>query len=244
MLPKVLGKTFHASGSKRPIPVELEGYKPKKDEGSNRFSVVVKRKKEPGKDGSKSVAAPAQCAKEIERAIGCALIHLSPAATTSVRIGLSNFSAKQVSENIDAVVNGMVEKFIPKGWRNVKAIHIKGPNTMALPIWLAEELWIDEGAVLEPEEAEERRIAAIEKKKEKKGRKLLGDGKVDEAGGKKRKLEDTDFSEEIKERRQKLRAQKKELRDAEGGMSRREKAKEDGKEKVKKSKRPKIVDGE
>ena len=237
MLPKILGKTFYAGGTKRPVPVELEGYKPKKDESAKKFSVV---KKKPEREDSKSVAPPAQCAKEIERALGCALIHLSPAATTSVKVGLSNFTAKQISENIDAVVNGMVEKFIAKGWRNVKAIHVKGPNTMALPIWLADELWIDEAAVLEPEEVEELRLAAIAKKKAKKGRKLLENGTGTDAGGKKRKLEDTDFSQEIKERREKLRAQKKEMREAEDGMSRREKAKEEGKEKVKKQKRRKI----
>ena len=175
-------------------------------------------KKKPDTEASKSVASPAQCAKEIERALGCALIHLSPAATTSVKVGLSTFTAKQVSENVAAVVNGMVEKFIAKGWRNVKAIHLKGANTMALPVWLADELWVDEGAVLEAEEVEERQLAAIERKKGKTGKKMLEGGKEGVEGGKKRKLEDTDFSLEIKERREKLRAQKRELRDAAAGV--------------------------
>lgn len=181
-------------------------------------------KKKPDTEASKSVASPAQCAKEIERALGCALIHLSPAATTSVKVGLSTFTATQVSENVAAVVNGMVEKFVAKGWRNVKAIHIKGANTMALPIWLADELWVDEGAVLEAEEVEERQLAAIETKKGKKGRKMLegGKGGADRKEGgegeKKRKLEDTDFSLEMKERREKLRAQKRELGGAVAGV--------------------------
>lgn len=181
-------------------------------------------KKKPEAEDSKSVASPAQCAKEIERALGCALIHLSPAATTSVKVGLSTFIAKQVSENVEAVVNGMVEKFIAKGWRNVKAIHIKGANTMALPVWLADELWVDEGAVLEAEEVEERQLAAIERKKGKKGRKMLEGGKEGGEGGRKRKLEDTDFSLVMKERREKLRAQKRELRGAVAGAGREEKA--------------------
>lgn len=239
LLPKVLGKTFY-TGSKRPIPIDLEGYKPKADKSSERFSVVVKKKKSDEKEDAKSVATPAQCAKEITRALDSALIHLSPAATTSIKVGLSTFSAKQISENVEAVVNGMVEKFITKGWRNIKAIHIKGPSTMALPIWLADELWLDEGAILESEEAEEQKLAAIEKKKQKKARRLLVTGTEDGAGAKKRKLEDTDFSAEIKERREKLRAQKRELREKEETGSRREKAKDEGKEKVKKSKRRKV----
>lgn len=181
-------------------------------------------KKKPDTEASKSVASPAQCAKEIERALGCALIHLSPAATTSVKVGLSTFTAKQVSENVAAVVNGMVEKFIAKGWRNVKAIHLKGANTMALPVWLAGELWVDEGAVLEAEEVEERQLAAIERKKGKTGKKMLEGGKEGVEGGKKRKLGDTNFSLEIKERREKLRAQKRELRGAVAGVGGEEKA--------------------
>ena len=215
-LPKILGKIFYAGGTKRPIPVSLEAYKPKEDTGAERFSVVVKKNKA-DTENKKSAAPPAQCAKEIERTIGCALIHLSPAATTSVRIGLSNFTAKQISENIGVVVSGMLDRFITKGWRNVKAIHIKGSNTMALPIWLADELWIDDGAVLEPKEAEERRVAAIEQKKEKKGRKLLKGKAGDEVGAKKQKIEDTDFSEEMKQRREKLRAQKRQLREVDTG---------------------------
>lgn len=231
LLPAFLGKTFYASGAKRPIPITLEGYKPKKDEAGKRFSVVVKKK--PENEDSKSVASPTQCAKEIERALACALIHLSPAATTSVKIGRSTFTAKQVAENVAAVVNGMVEKFVAKGWRNVKAVHVKGANTMALPVWLADELWLDEGAVLEKEEVEEREVAEIERKKGRKGRKVLEGGKAGaggkgEKGGKeggegakKRKLEDTYFSVEMKERREKLRAQKRELR---AGQDKAEKA--------------------
>ncbi|KAK4891182.1 hypothetical protein LTR28_002504, partial [Elasticomyces elasticus] len=52
-------------------------------------------------------------------------------------------------DNIEAVVTGLVEKYVPKQWRGVRAFHIKGPNTMALPIWLADELWEDEADVLE-----------------------------------------------------------------------------------------------
>lgn len=232
LLPNFLGKTFYTGGAKRPIPITLEGYKPKKDETGKRFSVVVKKKSET--EDSKSVASPAQCAKEIARALGCALIHLSPAATTSVKVGLSMFTATQVAENVAAVVSGMVEKFIAKGWRNVKAIHIKGANTMALPIWLADELWIDEGAVLEAGEVEERQLAAVERKKEKKRRKMLEGGKEGAEGGKKRKLEDTDFSLEIKERREKLRAQKRELREGVAGVGGKEKAEKGagGKEKA------------
>ena len=238
MLPKTLGKVFYSSSTKRPIPLDLEGYKPKKDEGAKRFSVV---KKKPEKDEGIIAASPGQCAKELERALGCALVHLNPAATTSVRVGLSNFTSQQVSDNVEAVVNGMIERFIPKGWRNVKSIHIKGTNTMALPIWLAEELWIDEADVLEDQEAEQARLLASQKGKKRKERDLVkADGGVHDES-RKRKLENTDFSQEMKERREKLRAQKKEMREVEERLTGRDKATEGAKPNVKKSKRLKIA---
>ena len=247
MLPPILGKTFYGGGTKRPIPVNLEPYSPKTDASKkpNPFSVVKKAK--PTKEDGKPVASPQQCAKEIERALDSALIHLSPAATTSVRVGLSTFAPAQVAENVSVVVNGMVEKHITHGWRNVKAIHLKGPNTMALPIWLAEELWVDEGDILGPEEAEEAKRLASQKGRKRKGRALTeGQGEQlriegpKDASGKKRKLEDADLGAEMKERREKLRKQKAEVRDAEETLSRVRDGKEDGKGKVKKRKQKRV----
>lgn len=243
MLPPILGKTFYSSGTKRPIPVNLEPHTPRKDASDkpNSFSVV---KAKPSKEDGKAVAPPLQCAKDIDKALGCALIHLSPAATTSVRVGLSTFTPTQVADNIYAVVNGMVEKFVTKGWRNVKAIHIKGPNTMALPIWLAAELWVDEADVLEAKQADEAKKLASQKGRKRKGRELVKvteeqlkiEGPKDPSG-KKRKLEDGDFGAEMKERREKLRKQKADIKDTDDGLSKGAKAGEEGKVKVKRRKR-------
>lgn len=110
------------------------------------------------------------------------------------------------------VVSGMVDKFITKKWRNLRAIHIKGPNTMALPVWLAEELWVDEADVLEEDEAKQR-LEAGKQRGKRKGRgdeeKVLeGEKKL-----KKQKLVDEGFSAEMKERREKLRKQTQAIRD-------------------------------
>lgn len=252
VLPPVLGKTFYAGGTKRPVPVNLEPYTPKKDasEKPNPFSVVKKAK--PTKEDGKPVAPPQQCAREIERALTSALIHLSPAATTSIRVGLSTFSPQQVAANVEAVVNGMVEKHIPNGWRNVKAIHLKGPNTMALPIWLAEELWVDENDVLEAKEAEEAKLLASQKGRKRKGanRALMnGEGKGEqlriegpsekaEGVGKKRKREevDKDLRDEMKAKREKLRKQKMDIVGKEEKLTRGSEGKEEGRVKVKRRK--------
>ena len=212
MLPKILGKTFYKS-NKKPIPVSLEPYRQTDSTGKR-----VTPKPAAG-EKTKPIAPPLQVAKEIEKTLGCALVHLSPSNNVSVRIGFSSFTPQQIAENVEAVVKGLVEKFISKGWRNVRGVHIKAPKTMALPIWLASELWVEEKDVLEDEEAKDIKAVGGQRGMKRKGRELdkVDDGveqKEEEDGGKmkskkKRKVEDTDLSKEMKERRDKLREQKR-----------------------------------
>ncbi|KAL4742610.1 electron transfer flavoprotein alpha-subunit [Aspergillus similis] len=147
-LVNTLGKVFYKS-SKRPIPVQLaqiekvDGKRVKKD------SKQQQQNQKDDEDKVSLFASAAIVAKEIEKALNSAPVHLAPATTAAVRVGSSNFTPEQLSENIDAVVKGLTDKFVTKGWRNIKALHIKGANTMALPIWLASELWVEETDVVE-----------------------------------------------------------------------------------------------
>ncbi|KAK4985924.1 proteasome-interacting protein cic1 [Elasticomyces elasticus] len=144
-LPQALGKIFYKGGAKRPVPVSLEGRREKAADGVKRLKIS-----EGGPKIVKAAPEPAAVAREIERALSCALVHLAPGASTSVKIGYANLhTPEQLRDNIEAVVTGLVEKYVPKQWRGVRAFHVKGPNTMALPIWLADELWEDEADVLE-----------------------------------------------------------------------------------------------
>ncbi|MCJ1466485.1 hypothetical protein MMC07_005104 [Pseudocyphellaria aurata] len=212
LLPNLLGKTFYRSSSKRPIPVNLEPYKsrPKNPTSGERLPVAKPSKAQ--STPPRSVAEPAQIAHEIQRTLSCAQVYLSPAATTSVRVGLASLTPEQVAENVEVVVSEMVDRFITNKWRNVRAIHIKGPNTMALPVWLADELWVDEADVLEEEEAKQRLEAGKQrgKRKEREGETHAVEGRNNQ---KKQKTVDEGFSAEMKERREKLRKQKQEIRD-------------------------------
>jgi ribosome biogenesis protein UTP30 len=199
-----LGKIFYKS-SKRPIPIRIQ--KIEKVDGKR---VKADPKKKTSKEEKRAeFAAPLIVAKEIERALHSAPVQLAPSTSTAVRIGSSKFTAEQLSENVAAVVKGMTEKFVSKGWKNIKNIHIKGANTTALPIWLSDELWVDNADVLE-EGAE---TAAIENgAKANKKRKSIGEEKAIE--GKKTKktksAEEEDDSAEVaarKEKLQKLKAQ-------------------------------------
>lgn len=248
-LAKCLGKTFYNTTAKRPIPISLEASKPK--EKKNAALPSTKLRKEPS--DTKSIAAPPVLAKEIERTLSTAQINLFPSTTTAVRVGLASFTPEQLAVNIEVVMASLAGKLV--GWKNVRAVHVKGPNTMALPIWLAGELWVDEGMVLEDEEAAEAKAKAAQRGK--RPRKLT-EGKEDgDTGGETRKrkmdsagepadelkhkrvkkLKDEDLSQEMKERREKLRQQKTEAREKVeksdmnmGGTS-------EGKPKVKKSRR-------
>ncbi|OJJ47022.1 hypothetical protein ASPZODRAFT_25104 [Penicilliopsis zonata CBS 506.65] len=147
-LVKTLGKTFYKS-SKRPIPIRIaeiekvDGKRVKKDPKKRSANAAA------DDEHNASVASPLIVAKEIEKALNCAAVQLAPATTAAIRVGSAKFTPQQLSENIEAVVKGLTDKFVAKGWRNVKALHIKGANTMAMPIWLASELWLEEADVVE-----------------------------------------------------------------------------------------------
>ena len=225
-LAKILGKTFYKTTPKRPIPINLQPPKPK--EKKNAALPSTKPKKEP--TDPSSLVAPPLIAKEIERTLSTAQIHLHPSTTTSVKVALALFTPEQVAANTEAVMAGLTDKLI--AWRNIRAVHIKGPNTMALPIWLAEELWTDEGMVLEEDEAAEAKAKAAQKGKRKrqimdapkeddgevlvKGTKMkdIDDGEKDRESRRKKakRLADEEMSQEMKERREKLRQQKAEAR--------------------------------
>ncbi|KAL2810256.1 electron transfer flavoprotein alpha-subunit [Aspergillus granulosus] len=202
-LVSTLGKVFYKS-SKRPIPVRLaqidkvDGKRVKKDQ---------KQKK--GEDEPSTFASVAIVAKEIEKALNSAPVQLAPATTAAIRVGSSNFTSEQLSENIDAVVKGLTEKYVSKGWRNIKAIHVKGANTMAMPIWLASELWVEETDVVEAVEGEE-----ADEKMNKKRKQIEGEGeqKQLEGGNKKSKKqkvpEDDEETLSLAARKKKLEKQK------------------------------------
>ncbi|CAG8983125.1 hypothetical protein HYALB_00004568 [Hymenoscyphus albidus] len=149
-LPKYLGKTLYKGTAKRPIPVSL--------------TAAVSRAS-PRTKGPESVGTPQKVAQEIEKALGGTSVYLSPTASTSIRIGYSNWDSQKLAENIEAAANALIEKHVPQKWRGVKALYVKGESTAALPIWLADELWVDEKDILNDEQAEEVAKANVGKKR-------------------------------------------------------------------------------
>ena len=133
-LPKVLGKIFYKGTAKRPIPIKLAPGDATKEKG---------QKKLPKEERSAAVSGPAVVAKEIEEALRCIPVSLNPGYNIATRIGLDSFTSEQLKDNITAATKAIIAKHVVSGWRNVKSVHIKSPTSVALPIWLAEDLWVE-----------------------------------------------------------------------------------------------------
>lgn len=224
-LPKVLGKTFYKTTLKRPIPVSLQAKRPKVDGKRPRRD---KKKAPPppppeaAADGPVNAATPADMAKEIAKALGSALVALAPSTNTAVRVGRAGFTAEQIAQNVDAVATALVDRWVPRKWRNVKSIHIKGPTTAALPIWLTDELWLDERDVVADDDARATGPSPAEKANVGRKRKAAAEGEAAPAAAaaaapKKRAKkqakelppgDDEKLDEQIAERKAKLRKQK------------------------------------
>lgn len=142
ILPTVLGKPFFKSAAKRPIPVDLAaGTKVDKD--------AVRKNKSSDGEKTHTIGTPEAVGREIASALSATTVNLTSSTNTSVKVGYASMTAEQISDNIEAVVAKLDEKLIPKGWRGLRALHIKTARSLALPVWLADELWADEEDVLE-----------------------------------------------------------------------------------------------
>jgi len=208
-LPKVLGKTFFKTTAKRPIPVVLMAARERVD------GKRVARPKGSKRDPAENVNARPlpEIVAEIQKAMSSALVHLSPSTNTAVKVGYAGWPAEHLAANIEAVAAALVDRFVPQKWDNVRSLYIKGPETAALPLWQTDELWADENQVVPDDEA------AVDPKSETanvgKKRKSLGAG--EERTGKKAKQlplplpesNDDKLDQEIAERKERLKKQKK-----------------------------------
>jgi len=163
-LPKALGKTFYKTTTKRPIPVVLMAQREKVD--GKRVPKAKGGKKEKRDPVENPNARPIpEIASEIRKAIGAALVHLSPSTNTAVKVGYGSWTSKQLSENINKVVDELVERFVPQKWKNVRNLYVKGPDTAALPIYQTDELWLDESKVVPDGQAPPSALPGPHKKK-------------------------------------------------------------------------------
>jgi len=150
-LPKALGKTFYRNTAKRPIPVVLMARRERVDGKKVARPVGKKTKRDPVENPN---ARPIpEIAGEIKKAIGAALVNLSPTTNTAIKCGFANWEPEQLAANVDKIIADLVERFVPQKWKNVRNVYIKGPETAALPIYQTDELWLEETHVVPDEQA-------------------------------------------------------------------------------------------
>lgn len=112
LLPSLLGKIFYKA-KKSPVPVSV----PFKAEKAANLKI------------------------EIQKALGCTSLNLSPGTCTLVRVGLAGQTAEQIAANIEMVANRVIDQYVPQKWKGVRSLHIKTANSVALPIWQTEEVF-------------------------------------------------------------------------------------------------------
>ena len=71
---------------------------------------------------------------ELETAINSTYLHLTSGPCSSVKIGLGRQGVSALTENGIQIIKQVIEK-IPGGWDNIKVLHVKTPDSLALPIY-------------------------------------------------------------------------------------------------------------
>jgi ribosome biogenesis protein UTP30 len=146
-LPKALGKSFYKSTTKRPVPVVLVAPREKVD---GKRVPAPKGVRKPKRDPVENVNARPipEIVTEVQKAIGAALVHLSPSTNTAVKVGYASWEPEKLAANVETVARELVERFVPQKWQNVRNLYVKGPETAALPIYQTDELWLDDSKVV------------------------------------------------------------------------------------------------
>lgn len=157
-LPDTLGKVFYKGTAKRPIPIHIA--EENRVEGKR---VKTEKQRVSKEEKSASVASPTIVAKEIDKALNSVPVSLKPGTSVSVRVGNTNLTPQHLSDNVIVVARAIIEKHVVKSWRNVKSIHVKSPNSAAVPIWLAEDMWAEDEAVADEPGADEQDLAITKK---------------------------------------------------------------------------------
>ncbi|GAB4859118.1 hypothetical protein Ancab_010583 [Ancistrocladus abbreviatus] len=72
--------------------------------------------------------------EQIERACGSALLFLKMGTCSVVRVGKGSMEVEEIVENVVVAINGVVDA-VPKKWANVRSLHLKFTESLALPIY-------------------------------------------------------------------------------------------------------------
>ncbi|GAB2287620.1 hypothetical protein Dimus_021991 [Dionaea muscipula] len=72
--------------------------------------------------------------QQIEKVCGSALLFLGTGTCSLLKVARVSMMVEEIVENVVAAINGMVE-IVPKAWANVRSLHLKLPDSLALPVY-------------------------------------------------------------------------------------------------------------
>ncbi|CAN6296522.1 unnamed protein product [Urochloa humidicola] len=209
--------------------------------------------------------------KQVRKVLDSAFLYLRSGTCSGIKVGRLDMEEEKIVENVMAAVAAAVEK-VPKKWANVRALHLKAVDSVALPIYqVVPELGIKiEAPVARLEEEvgsgeviDAAEVETLEKKIDKKknalryadandGVRVANEGSGKRKRSKKEQIEDAVMQEEVQAGIEKRR--KKSVVPVEVGQNVGKKGKEKGKRDfksemeeasmdVKKNKKGKIREG-
>ncbi|CAN0843851.1 Ribosomal L1 domain-containing protein 1 [Linum grandiflorum] len=73
--------------------------------------------------------------EQIDSACGSALVFVGTGTCAVVKAARLSMEKDEISENVMATVNGVVQKVVPKKWGGVRSLHLKLLDSLALPLY-------------------------------------------------------------------------------------------------------------
>ncbi|KAL1315444.1 hypothetical protein AAHE18_16G260000 [Arachis hypogaea] len=105
--------------------------------------------------------------EQVDKACSSALLFLGTGTCCVVKVAKVSMESEQIVENMMAAIEGVVE-VVPKKWANVRSLHVKLYESLALPGSKVEEAEKEKQMMEEEEEGEDHSGAKAVKKKKKK----------------------------------------------------------------------------
>ncbi|CAN6290673.1 unnamed protein product [Urochloa humidicola] len=72
--------------------------------------------------------------EQVHKVLGSAFLYLRSGTCSGIKVGRLDMEEEEIVENVMAAVEAAVEK-VPKKWANVRALHLKAVDSVALPIF-------------------------------------------------------------------------------------------------------------
>ncbi|CAD6272033.1 unnamed protein product [Miscanthus lutarioriparius] len=72
--------------------------------------------------------------EQVRKVLGSAFLYLRSGTCSGIKMGRLDMEVEEIVDNVMAAVEAAVEK-VPKKWANVRALHLKAMDSVALPIY-------------------------------------------------------------------------------------------------------------